>query len=759
MSETQPLAYVGLFDQASNYLENARVWLQSQDGADAYELEWDRAQGCYVGSGIVPGDYHLVAQAAGHDCCERAVKVEATGLRTVLLLGATELQLPYAGSVKMPSLYRGRVKTPFQPRPDLVAIALDDVVPPESMQAIETNSAKLTSVFLDSEHQPPHHARVFRFPSGVSPAFRQGTINQLLAISGVHVLGPLVHFDAKESISCLTDELVVRFHPYVRREQIDDLVHRYKFKMLRKLVVAENLFVFSMAEPPSYEMLDVANEVARNGLVDYAEPNLISIGIHDAVGQPTQERLVGPGDFLFPMQWHLSLIRCPQAWELIRHRMSPDVAMGSPDITIAVVDWGIDVGHPEFDGKLSNGEGKLSRVFDFHNMKENNDGRTHGHGTACAGVATALPNNGGVCGVAGNCRLMAIRRPEGVMAKETAYSDMYLWIAGIDPKSPIEGFPSLLSRGADVISNSFGYAAGLPISGLMQDTFDLITERGRGGRGVLSFFSTGNNDPRVDFTLLRPWAAYSRTCAVSASTLAAGGIAETHAKQSNFGGAAVLDFCAPSATALGAEYDPPRTHAIVSAADQCSSDPDPNMQPSAPSECKSQTATSGDAPAGASFLEVVNWQQFSAKEFLLIGGPHNSGSEFNRVKRICPDRRLELETPLKNPHGPGTVVSTGPAYSLHRFSGTSCATAIAAGVGALLLSAQPELSWSVARDILRRTAVKIAAANADGTDIWRDNDGIVFGNGGYSGPYYSRAYGFGRIDALAAIEAALEKSS
>jgi hypothetical protein len=77
----------------------------------------------------------------------------------------------------------------------------------------------------------------------------------------------------------------------------------------------------------------------------------------------------------------------------------------------------------------------------------------------------------------------------------------------------------------------------------------------------------------------------------------------------------------------------------------------------------------------------------------------------------------------------------------------------------LLLSACPELSWNEARKILRRTAVKIDAVNADATGIWRDAKGVLFGNRGYAGPHYSRGYGFGRIDAFLAVDAALARRS
>jgi subtilisin family serine protease len=732
---------VGVFDHEGRYLENALVRLEPEEaGRKAVHLQWERSSGCYVEGGVAPGRYRLVAQARWHDPSERPVQVEASGLRAIMLLGPAGL----------PFLYRGHVKTPFQPQPDLCAIALDDNAPDDAdIEAIARDEG-LDSEFVQNG-QPPRHARVFRFPAGTPPAARAAIVQRLVGLAGVHRLGPLVHFDRSESFSCLTDELVIRFRPEASDAQIRKLTEPCGLTRLRTLTAAENLFVFRMAGPVSYEMLALANDVAASDLVHYAEPNLVSIGIHDAVAAGA----IGPEDFLFPMQWHLPLIRCRDAWQLIGDRVSPDRAMGSSDITIAVVDWGIDVDNPEFAGSLSNGQAKVSTVFDFHNMVANNNARSHGHGTCCAGVATALANNGGVCGAAGNCRLMAIRRPEGIMAKETAYSDMYLWIAGFDPKSPTTGFPQPIRRGADVITNSFGYAAGLPISGLMQDTFDLLTEHGRDGRGVLLFFSTGNNDPPVDFTLLRPWAAHPRTLAVAASTLASGGMAETRAKQSNFGGAAVLDFCAPSATALGAEDQPPNSYAVVTAGDRTANDPDRNLCPNAPSECKIRSATTEEAAPPTKVLRIVSGAGFGKDAFVLIGMPGTWTAEFHQIAGAPEAASLELRAPIKNRHPAGTVICTGPAYSVHRFSGTSCATAIAAGVGALLLSARPELGWREVRELLRTTAVKIDAANANASGIWRDVNGVLFGNGAYRGPHYSRGYGFGRIDALAAVEAAL----
>lgn len=747
MCAQRPLVQVGVFDHQGKYVESARVGVEPKEaGGTAHSLQWDRSRGCYVALGVGPGPYCLTAQAPGHDDAKRDVEVEAEGLRTIVILGAAGLS----------HLYRGRVKTPFQPQPDLFAIALDESMSADAVAKLDNAADEegLRNEFVDSNWQAPRHGRVLRFPAAASEASRAEMVQKLVAFGGVRRLGPLVHFDKNESISCLTDELVVRMRPGGTRADVEALAGRRNLTMLRQLVVAENVFVFRMPGPVSYEMLGAANEIATKEPVVYAEPNLISIGIRDSIAGG-----VHPTDFLFPMQWHLPLMRCPQAWQLIRDSISPHRAMGSSEITIAVVDWGIDIANPEFAGNLANGQPKVSAVFDFHNMAASNDGRSHGHGTCCAGVATALPNNDGGCGVAGNCRLMAIRRPEGIMASETAYSDMYLWIAGLDPKSPTPGFPAPIAPGADVISNSFGYAAGLPISGLMQDTFDLVTKRGRGGHGVLLFFSTGNTYPPVDFTLLRPWAADPRTFAVSGSTLAINGATETRAKESNFGGVALLDLCAPSATALGSPHDPPTSHAVITAADRVANDPDPNLRPNAPGEATARTITTAAAAVGATSLSVASSSLFNKDDFIVIGTPGAGPAEFNQITRILGGTTLELKDTIKSPHASGAAISTGPRDSLHTFSGASCATALAAGVGALLLSACPELGWKQARELLRRTAAKIDPVNSDATGIWRDAKGVLFGNRGYAGPHYSRGYGFGRIDAAAAVEAALARRS
>jgi subtilisin family serine protease len=739
MSDHRSMVEVDVFDHDGQRIVDAKVTLRPDAGGEEGDLALDAFGVSYVGV-VEPGRYLLTARARNFADDRRVVEFNGGGLQTTMVLG-------HPG---MPFYYRGDVKVPFTRHNDLVAVAIDPKSADQVAQHLDgvAYRRRLHEIPIDGSLQQ-QNIRVLQFEPGVTAFDRMAAMEELVGTEGIGAVGPLVRWHGGSTgLAFLTDEYVVKFHPHVRRKTIADIVRRFGLQVLRQLVQAPHTYLLRIPGIPRYEALETTQELVATGHVAYAEPNLICAN--------SQADAAEPSDLLFPMQWHLPLIGCPQAWQSIHDDRGQERAMGSPDITIAVVDWGIDVSNPDFSGNVSSGKSKIYKVFDFQAMVADNNGRAHGHGTCCAGVATALAGNGGVCGVAGNCRLMAIRRPEGEAAKEVAYADMYLWIAGLDPKSDREEFPPPISPGADVISNSFGYAVGGPISGLMRDTFDHLTTYGREGRGTLLFFSAGNHSPPQDFTLARPWAACKFTIAVTASSMASDGIAEINARESNFaGGLARIDLCAPSASWLGAGYDPPNSRAIVTAADHSFMDPDPNLQPRAPSQAIVRTTTTEPVVAGATTLAVASTEGFHSNKFLLVGAPGASDAEFGQVTGISIGAyRLDVQ-PLQKAHPSQTQVIGGPSWSTDKFSGTSCATAIAAGVGALLLSVDPNLTWAEVRDILRATAKPIDVHNENPCGIWHDVEGIAFNEPGYGGPHYSRWYGFGRIDAAAAAARAL----
>jgi subtilisin family serine protease len=135
--------------------------------------------------------------------------------------------------------------------------------------------------------------------------------------------------------------------------------------------------------------------------VEYAEPN-----------RYRETYQVVPNDPSFAAQWGLTRIRCPQAWTR---------GTGSADITVAVVDTGVDLDHPELASLLVAGQDMVDlgtapvappgfRFEGDFNGRDNDPQDEVGHGTHVAGTIACLSNNSvGVAGVTWACRVMPVR--------------------------------------------------------------------------------------------------------------------------------------------------------------------------------------------------------------------------------------------------------------------------------------------------------------------------------------------------------------
>jgi hypothetical protein len=78
-------------------------------------------------------------------------------------------------------------------------------------------------------------------------------------------------------------------------------------------------------------------------------------------------------------------------------------------------------------------------------------------------------------------------------------------------------------------------------------------------------------------------------------------------------------------------------------------------------------------------------------------------------------------------------------FAARNFGGTSSATPLAAGIAALVLSANPGLSSDEVRDVLRATADKIGS--------------------GYDAQGFSQRFGYGRVNAAKAVAEAKRRAS
>ncbi|WP_159453180.1 DUF4214 domain-containing protein [Aquimixticola soesokkakensis] len=104
---------------------------------------------------------------------------------------------------------------------------------------------------------------------------------------------------------------------------------------------------------------------------------------------------------------------------------------------------------------------------------------------------------------------------------------------------------------------------------------------------------------------------------------------------------------------------------------------------------------------------------------------------------------------------PSVTTTTGQSYT-EQFGGTSAATPVVSGIAALMLEANETLGWRDVQDIIALTAQ--ATGSYFGEDpvydevaAWMSNGASTWNGGGMS---YSVSYGYGLIDALAAVRTA-----
>jgi len=144
-----------------------------------------------------------------------------------------------------------------------------------------------------------------------------------------------------------------------------------------------------------------------------------------------------PNDPSFDKQWGPQRIRCPNAW---------NTTTGSSDVTIAILDTGVDKDHPDLKDKIVN-----PRDF-IRPLQPYNADDDHFHGTHCAGIAAAKGNNNeGIAGVAYGCKIMPVKIfPENDAAELDDIIKGIMYAAKGPDENPNTGDE------ADVISMSFG---------------------------------------------------------------------------------------------------------------------------------------------------------------------------------------------------------------------------------------------------------------------------------------------------------------
>ena len=148
-------------------------------------------------------------------------------------------------------------------------------------------------------------------------------------------------------------------------------------------------------------------DLERMDGVLYAEPDRV---LHQSAT---------PDDPLLSYEWGLISIRAPEAW---------DVTTGSSQVTVAVVDTGIDAAHPDLSPNLWTNPGESGAGREANGLDDDGNGRIddvhgwdfvnadaqpqdgNGHGTHVSGTIAARGNDAaGVAGVSWSSAIMPLR--------------------------------------------------------------------------------------------------------------------------------------------------------------------------------------------------------------------------------------------------------------------------------------------------------------------------------------------------------------
>lgn len=208
---------------------------------------------------------------------------------------------------------------------------------------------------------------------------------------------------------------------------------------------------------------------------------------------PVRYPIYTPNDPLINQQYYLDLLNAYQAW---------DIQRSSSEVVIAIVDSGVDLDHPDLaenihynladpiNGIDDDGDGYVDNYVgwdfvgdDYTQIEEDNNpdvaGSNLGHGTAVAGCAAAVSDNGlGIASLSFNARIMPL--------KHSAENDTRSNGSGFVLRS-IEGVVYAAEHGADIINASYG---GPVFSQIEQEIFGIIAE----SYGVLVVAAAGNSN-------------------------------------------------------------------------------------------------------------------------------------------------------------------------------------------------------------------------------------------------------------------------
>ena len=281
---------------------------------------------------------------------------------------------------------------------------------------------------------------------------------------------------------------------------IQSLANQYGFRVIGEALEGSGLFEVESTGSDLLAGVTLSDALSASNDVDIAEPVLLRTMHH---------RLV-PSDTFFPNSWHLQNtgqgsgivegndINVVPAW---------DTATGA-GVNIVIVDSGIQNGHPDLAGNA-----RTDIDVDFF-AGDNDSSANESHGTAVAGIAAGVGNNGtGITGVAFDSNYIGVRSIVTGLLTDVVIGDML--------SHQVDTLLAFADQ-AHVSNNSWGPAdissdIKVPIPAVVEAALVNGVTNGRDGRGVIYAWAGGNGRENNQDVNMDGFASSRYTIAVGAS--------------------------------------------------------------------------------------------------------------------------------------------------------------------------------------------------------------------------------------------------
>jgi thermitase len=379
---------------------------------------------------------------------------------------------------KQPANFFEEAKIVLQPSQNYSAIQLK---PGTSAAEIKTFKVDVDSIGFGTVEESPilqkHNIVLVRIKKGIEPtSFRAGTEDlKIKQVERVESVNPVYGVGGIDQV--LVNEFIVQFKSQVTKEGIAQSLEKKNAEIVEGDNKIKNMYTIKFTGKSAKEALAISNEYYNDPLVEFIEPNFIRIYPKWQIIKSEEIKAAKPapkatpGDTYYSKQWYLNNtgssgvadadIDGPEAW---------DIHKGSAEIIVAIIDEGVDTNHKDL-------KDKIVTPYDATDGDDNQEPNSwDGHGTACAGIAAAMTNNGiGIAGIGWNVRIMPVR-----IAYTSHRGEDWITTNAIIA----DGIRTAVNRGAHVLSSSWG--GGSP-SGLINSSIDFAVNN-----NCVMVFAAGN---------------------------------------------------------------------------------------------------------------------------------------------------------------------------------------------------------------------------------------------------------------------------